>query len=282
MAQTKLDFDLLTTFIAVVDNGSFTRAAGQVHRSQSAISMQIKRLESQLGQVLFNRQGKALTLTLNGKALVAYARRILNLHDEALVALQKQSQASVLTLGCPDDYVCSLVPKLISLLRAHLPQVKISVISANSGELRQKLDNGELDITILTRAASSNEGVLIYQEKGVWVAKHQQLLQQKPMPLALFEANCKFNSTVIDGLEKCDISYDVLCDTSNIHLLMELVRQEKAISVLPSKAVPDDLQQFTTIEGLPALPVVEVIVSLKAGQQSIQGLSLQEIAHHLA
>jgi DNA-binding transcriptional LysR family regulator len=280
-ANSKMDFDLLKTFIAVVDNGSFTRAAGQVHRTQSAISMQIKRLEAQLDKSLFVRKGRDLQLTIDGKALVSYTRRILALHDEALNSLKNHDNVKNLRLGCPDDYAPILIPHLIDILRQHLPKVKLTHITANSGELRQLMDNGELDLAILTRLPNSNEGVMIYQEQGVWVCKDESQLQQQPIPLALAEASCKFHSMVIDGLEKQDIAYDLLCETSNSRLLIELVRKGEAVTVLASKAVPEDLIVLRDYGDLPTLPVAEVIISLKGADQGIEGLPLQDIASRL-
>ncbi len=285
MANThlgKMDFDLLRTFIAVVDNGSFTRAAGQIYRTQSAISMQIKRLETQLNKSLFIRDGRNLKLTAEGKALVSYARRLLSLHDEALKVLKSKEQVSNLTIGCPDDYSRNLLPRLIEILRLQLPSVKISVITANSGELRQRLDNGELDLTILTRSPNTQEGVLIYQDYGVWVSHHERLLKKRPLPLVLFESSCKFHSSVIDGLEKSGISYDLICDTSNSSLLVELIRTEQVVTVLASKTVPEDLISLADFDDLPKLPIAEIIVSLKGANQSIAGILLQDLAQQLA
>ena len=127
--------------------------------------------------------------------------------------------------------------------------------------------------------------MLIYQDKGVWVCKNEsqlQQLQKQPIPLALAEANCKFHSTVIDGLEKQEIAYDLLCETSNSSVLIELVRKGKAVTVLASKAVPDDLIALRDYAELPTLPVAEIIVSLKGANQRIEGLSLQDIANYLA
>ena len=280
--HNKLDFDLLRTFIAVVDNGSFTRAAGQIFRSQSAISMQIKRLEQQLDHPLFTRNSKALLLTPDGKALIPYARRLLSLHDEAINNLKGNNNIKVIRIGCPDDYVRSLVPQLIAIFRKSLPNVSTSIVSANSAELRQKMDNGELDIAILTRIPNTNEGELIYQDYGVWVCKDPSLLSQRPIPLALFDPSCKFNSAVIDGLDKREISFDLLCQTSNSSVLIELARQGSAVTVLAKNTVPKDLTIIDKTKMLPTLPVAEIVLCLNGANQRIKALSLRDIAQQLA
>ncbi|MEW6990873.1 LysR family transcriptional regulator [Colwelliaceae bacterium 6441] len=273
-----IDFELLRTFIAVVDHGSITRASKQIYRTQSAMSMQIKRLEEQIGQTLFDRSGRQLVLSYHGKSLVAYARRLLNLHDEAINKLTNKDHQTHLTIGCPFDYSESFLPKLIGVLHQSNPLLHISVITANSGELRRLMDAGTIDVALLTRLPQSNEGVLVYQAHGVWLAKEKSSFEQRPLPLVLVEPDCKFHSSVIDGLEKSHIDYQLLCDASQTHLLFALVRERNAVTVVPDVLVPNDLIGLSHVEHLPELPVAEVIISLKGGEQSIIGLSLQEIA----
>ncbi len=277
-----MDIELLRTFVAVVDNGSFTRAAGQIYRSQSAISMQIKRLEDQLERKLFLRNARALKLTLDGRALVPYARKLLKLHDEAMDNIINRSQAKNIRIGCPDDFSHTLLPDLIQVMRSKIDGVHISSVCANSNILRQQLDNGELDMTIITRPENSNEGVLLCQEQGVWLCEDPALLQQRPLPLALLEPSCKFHSSVIDGLEKADISYDLICDTSNCGLLIELVKRGCAVSVMAAHAAPKDLTQLSNVAGLPTLPVAEIVICLKGGNPMIEGISVEEIASQMS
>ncbi len=279
---TLMDIELLRTFVVVLDNGSFTRAATQINRSQSAISMQIKRLEAQLDRQLFHRSGRSLTLSLDGRALVPYARKLLLLHDEAMDNIINRSQARNIRIGCPDDFSHTLLPDLIEILRQRIPGVHISSVCANSHILRQHLDNGELDITILTRPDNSTEGVLLCQEQGVWLFNDPQILQRRPLPLALLEPGCKFHSTVIDGLEKAGIDYEIVCDASNCGLLIELVRRNYAVSVMAANAAPNDIFTEPEVAGLPSLPVAEIVICLRGGNQLIEGISLESIATQMA
>jgi len=276
-----MDIELLRTFIAVVDNGSFTRAAAQIYRSQSAISMQVKRLEEELQRQLFHRSARTLKLSLDGRALVPYARQLLKLHDEAMDNILNRSQAHNIRIGCPDDYSHTLLPDLIQILRRKIPGVHISSICANSIILRQHLDDGELDMTIITRPEGSTEGVLIRQEQGVWLCNDPQMINRRPLPLALLEPGCKFHSLVIDGLQKADISYDLVCDTSNCGLLIELVRRNVAVSVMAAHTAPNDMIKLTDPVGLPTLPVAEIVICLKGGKQLIEGISLESIASEM-
>jgi len=272
-----IDVALLRTFIAVVDHGSITRASVHIHRTQSAISMQIQRLEGQIGQQIFDRSGRQLMLTYRGKALVAYSRRLLNLHDEAVNQMAIDIETQHLTIGCPDDYSQILLPKLLNILHRKQPNLHITIVTANSGDLRRKMDEGIIDIALLTRLPLSNEGLVVYQSLGVWLAKDNESFSQRPLPLVLVEPSCQFHSSVIDGLEKHNIDYQLLCDASQIQLLISLVRQNNMISVVPDLSVPADLLGKRVVKGLPELPMAEVIICLRGGEQSIIGLSLNEI-----
>jgi DNA-binding transcriptional LysR family regulator len=243
--------------------------------------MQIKRLEEQLERKLFTRNARTLKLTLDGRALTPYARKLLKLHDEAMDNIINRSQAKNIRIGCPDDFSHTLLPDLIEVMRNKIDGVHITSVCANSHILRQQLDNGELDMTIITRPENSNEGVLLRQEQGVWLCKDTALLRQRPLPLALLEPGCKFHSSVIDGLEKADISYDLMCDTSNCGLLIELVKRGCAVSVMAAHAAPKDLTQLNNVSGLPTLPVAEIVICLKGGNPFIEGISAEEIARQM-
>lgn len=280
--KKNIEFELLRTFISVVDNGSITRASKQIHRTQSAISMQIKRLEEQVGQRLFDRTGRQLELTYKGKNLVAYARRLLNLHDEAVnEVIESEQKEQHITVGCPDDYSASILPLVMNVLYQHQDKLHITVVTENSPVLRRKLDENDIDLAILSRLPESNEGVVINQVSGVWLGQNTSSFTQRPLPLVLFEPNCKFHSSVIDGLEKSDIDYSLMCDASQTGLMISLVRSNNYIAVVPDVSIPDDLIGLRVIDGLPELPVGDIAICLPGANQSILGLSLKEIAKRI-
>jgi len=279
MKTKNIDLELLRTFIAIVDCGSISRALGQLHKTQSTISLQIKRLEEQLSCQLFHRQGRNLTLTTQGKKLVSYARRMLVLHDETIS--QFQDKNNQLIIGCPDDYTNVVMPRLLDVLNQQVENLSITLISKNSNELRGLLDQGKLDLAILTRPPESEEGHLLYQDIGVWVYANEAQLSERPLKLALFEPSCKFNSTVVDQLEKNSVPYQVICETSNSHFLMELAARENAVVVLSKKSVPGTLFYQRDIKALGTLPIAEVALSTKAANQRVLGLSLVELCEAL-
>ena len=260
-----MDTELLRSFIAVVDTGSFTRAARQIFRTQAAVSQQMKRLEQSLGKTLFDREGRVLELTADGKALVSYARRILNLHDEALQKLQQEPERRPLRIGCPDDYLVTVMPKLIDLIHRHLPGLEVQVFGGSSSRLRPQLDAGELDLSVMTRHAGSDEGYLLYQDQGVWVLPAGKSPHDYDcLPLALAEPDCKFHSTALDGLDKLGRDYQVLAVANSTLFLSEMVRQNGMISAMIRSSAPEDLSLVEAGTLLPELTSVSVALVMSA------------------
>ncbi|PMN92329.1 LysR family transcriptional regulator [Enterovibrio norvegicus] len=256
-----MDIDSLRSFLAIVDTGSFTRAAAQIHRTQSAISMQIKRLEEELGSALFDRDKRPLSLSLSGQRLVSHARRLVAGHDEALIAFKQEDASRPIRIGCPDDYAESLLPRLLESLRTHVNgHITFDVLCASSTRIRQRLDSGELDVAVVTRAPDSDEGWLLQHDQGVWImGSDKQLPLRRPLPLALFDKNCKFHTTALDGLGKFGIDVDLYAFTTSASTLKGLVRNNLAVSAMASNSVPDDLTVITHAN-LPPLPAVDIVL----------------------
>ncbi len=260
-----LDHELLRTFIAAVDTGSFTRAAAQVFRTQSAVSMQMKRLEDQLKKKLFLKEGRELQLTDDGLKLASYARRIMKLHDEALGVMAAEGESRPLLLGCPDDYVTGVLPQLLSEIQDQLPGMQVQVRTGTSAQLRELIDRGELDMTILTRRPETEEGYLLLQDKGVWVAPASGFIDSdSKIRLVLVEPDCKFHSTAVDGLMKQGRPFEVTCISGNCALLIELVRRGEALTTLSACCVPPDLYTVPATLGLPELPTVQIVLQSAA------------------
>lgn len=255
-----MDIDLLRSFLAFVESGSFTGAARKTFKTQSAISMQMKRLEQEGGRVLFAKEGRNRVLTDDGKLLANYARRIVALHDEALGQLKAVGEYPPLRIGCPDDYVQQLLPELIARIRRDQPLLRISVTCATSVALRGRLDSGELDLAIVTRSPDGDEGYLLQQDRGCWMAAAgSTLVDAKPLPLVLYGEDCKFHTSAVDGLDKLGRDYQIDCTTTNACVIEALVRADRAISAVASLMVPADL---TVLEhpDLPPLPAIDIVL----------------------
>jgi len=279
-----LDIDLLRAYIAVVDTGSLTRAARQVHRTQAALSMQMKRLEEQAGCSLFYKEGRSLELTPDGKQLVSYARRLLALHDEAVSQLRTDSALPVLRLGSPDDYAQSLLPQLVDTIQARHPDIQLQLVCAPTVKLRTMLDTGELDLTLLTRAVDRDEGHVLMHDKGIWI-QHPDFNweQHDTLPLALYEPDCKFHSAALDGLNKAHRPYRIKALSANAAALVALVRQRTAITAAASASLPPDLIEVGHIHNLPPLPSIDIaLVSSSESHPLVTAHWTGELARQVA
>ena len=162
--STPLDADQLRTFVAITDSGGFTAAAHATAKTQSAVSMQMKRLEERVGLKLFARDGRRNALTCEGKRLLDYARRITRLNDEAMISLSTPELAGQIRLGLPDDYAERLLPPILaSFARSH-PKVEIDVHCMGSVRLTDKVAAGKIDLGIVTHADANRTGEVLRRE----------------------------------------------------------------------------------------------------------------------
>ena len=145
-----LDIDQLKTFIAIAETGSFTKAAEVVHKTQSAVSMQMKRLEERAGRPIFARDGRASRLTDEGDRLLDYARRIIKLNNEAIASLTSAELSGRVRLGVPDDYADRYLPEIMARFSATHPNVELTVVCDPSTDLVDRIDTGDLDLAIIT------------------------------------------------------------------------------------------------------------------------------------
>lgn len=251
-----MDIESLRTLLAFVETGSFTRASIQTYRSQGAVSMQMKKLESELDQKLFEKRGRSVGLTREGKQLISYARQIVHLHDEAIS--QFQSKVDIIKVGCPDDFADNILVGLIKFIRYHYPQTQIQIETCNTTKLRQSFDRGQLDLVVITRHSGSDEGYFLAVSPGVWVGDIK-LLDSDVLPLVLYEADCRIRSAAIDGLEKAHMNYQIISESESATSILAQVDAGIGISpmVLPSIGNRDILHC------LPNLPLEEIVLLIK-------------------
>src|SRR4029078_9802460 len=168
-----IDVDQLRTFVAIVETGSFTKRAEVVHKTQSAVSMQMKRLEERLGRPIFARDGRASKLTQEGERLLDYARRIIKLNVEALAAFNDAELAGRVRLGLPDDYADRYLPEIMARFSGACPNVELTVACEPSVELVKHIDSNELDLAIITDCGSSRASEVFRREPLPWVTANR-------------------------------------------------------------------------------------------------------------
>ena len=260
--RQSMDIEALRSFLAFVETGSFTRAAKQIHRTQSAFSAQMRKLEDEIGAALFEKEGRNLILTPAGLRLSSHAKHLVTSHDSALGQLKKFQSKTPLRLGCPEDYNDAVLPHVVSALKRKEPTCSIQIYSEPSVSLRQGLDDGRLDAAILTRSPESEEGYWLTSDQGVWIAAvnyHLDITQ--PLTLALFQIDCKYHAAAIDSLTKRGIDYQLLASCNTASAQRAIVRSGLAIGAMGRLSLGEGL---SILETMPPLPAVDVVLAVSA------------------
>ncbi|EIK53856.1 LysR family transcriptional regulator [Stutzerimonas stutzeri TS44] len=254
-----IDTELLRSFVAIADHGGFTRAAEAVNRTQSAISMQMKRLEEDvLQRPLFERSGRQVSLTAEGQVLLGYARRILKLHGEVMTTLREPHMVGAVRIGTPDDYVMRFLPGILAQFAQAYPLVQVELHCEPSYQLLQRQD---MDLTIVTREPGTEIGQLLRQERFVWAeAAGYDLHQQRPMPLAMFNSGCFCRAWVCNALDAAEIDYRIAYTSPSLAALMALVGAGLAVTAQLRSLIPPQLRILGEGEGLPPLPQCSIVL----------------------
>ncbi|MDE4176706.1 LysR family transcriptional regulator [Phaeobacter sp. PT47_59] len=251
-----LDLDLLRTLAAVADTGSFSLAAGRVGRSQSAVSMQIRKLEAEIGQPLLLRGTRKVTATPAGRDLLAYAQRLLRISEEALAHLTRPEETGTVRLGVPEDYTDLLVPILERFGLDH-PLVTVDLSCASTTELTRDMEEGHLDLAIVTRFAEFPATVL-RREPMVWVASPRHAVWEKdPLPVALFQT-CAARANILKALADTDRRFVATYSSASLAGMATIVRSGLAVAGMALCSVPPSVSIIGDREGLPPLRDLEV------------------------
>lgn len=258
-----LDDGLLRSFVAVAETKSFTTAATHVHRSQSAISQQMRRLEGIAGIPLLHRHSRHVSLTDQGEVFLAYARRLLRLQDEALAAISHDARQFPLRVGMPDDYAEAVLPQMLPAFATRHPNVRPHVHCTMSSQLLRRMELGELDLAITIRHAGQrggqSTGETIRQEEIAWVAGPDYAdLSQAPIPLALFPEGCPFRARGINALLQVGRDWQLIYTTQSPTGIRIAVERQGAVTVNALRTTPATWQVLGDAHGLPSLPPVEL------------------------
>jgi DNA-binding transcriptional LysR family regulator len=260
-----LDLDVLSMVVAIADAGSFVKGAALVHRSQSALSMQIRSLEDALGKPLFVRGPRSVTPTQDGLVLIAYARRMLALRDEAWASMVHPEVKGRVSIGVPDDYASSLLPSVLRKFSATYPKVEIQVMGLPSSALVPLLRDNKVDLACVTRMKTLS-GDFIRFEPMVWAgpASGKEIWKERPLPVALFGAGSVARANAIHALERAKIAYRTSYESPSLMGLFSMVEAGLAIAPLARCAVPQHFVQLGRPHGLPKLPELEIVLARSA------------------
>jgi DNA-binding transcriptional LysR family regulator len=272
-----LDTDQLRSFLAIVDSGSFTRAAERVHRTQSAVSMHIRRLEEQLGCALFVKQGRGARLTAEGERLIEFARRIIHAEAGALAALSRKGLRGAARLGIPDDYAESFLADIVARFNRRHPLVEVSVVCETSQELTVQVSAGALELALVTDHPGLHGFELLREEPLVWAAAERFRIEDgAPLPLALGSVACIWRRATEDALASAPRVTRGLFFSKNFSAIGSVVRAGLAATTLPASMVGEGLRILGRNEGLPDLPMTRMGLIHAPGRPTEEAKALAE------
>ena len=254
-----LDIDQLRTFIAIAETGSFTKAAEVVNKTQSAVSMQMKRLEERIERPIFARDGRASKLTEDGTRLLDYARRLVKLNVETVAAFSDAALSGRVRLGVPDDYADRYLPEIMARFSRAYPSVELTVLCEPTASLLERIDGNEIDLAIVTNCESKRASETFRRERLLWVTsnRHSTHLEER-LPLALGRPSCSWRRTAIERLESIGRPFRVLYSSSNAGAVAAAVLAGLAVSVLAESGLRPGMRVLTAAEGFPELPSCRV------------------------
>lgn len=274
-----LEPELLRSFVAIAETGSFTTAARRIHRTQSAVSMQIKRLEDLLGRELFDREGRAVALTADGEVLLGHARRILRVHQEALAAFDDDALAGEVTIGAPDDYASTFVPRILARFGQTHPRVQVNVVCRPSTELLDCLAEGGVDVALVTQGSGERGGVLVHREPLVWVTSaHHRAHEQDPLPLAVFHAGCCFRRAAVEALSRAGRRHRIAYTSVSVAGIYAALDAGLAVGTLLRSNLRPGLRMLAEADGFARLP--EVGITLQRARRDEDPL-LDRLEEHI-
>lgn len=248
-----LDLTALRSFATVAETGGVTRAAGLLHLTQSAVSMQLKRLEESLGRQLLDRSGRGVSLTADGEQLLGYARRILRLNDEVYERLTDHAFEGEFVLGVPHDIVYPAIPKVLKHFHRLYPRMKVNLVSSYTTRLRTLFARGECDLILTTEDGLGTGGETLAELPLVWVgAPDGQAWKARPLRLA-FEHNCIFRQGVQQALDAAGIPWEMAVESESSRTIEASVSADLAIHAAIQGSEPEHLPPIAHGGALPEL-----------------------------
>ena len=256
-----LDLDLLHSFVSVVDAGGFTAAGERVHRSQSTVSQQIRKLEESLDCALFVREGRQVSLTEDGERLLGYARRMLALSTEVREAVSGRKRVDVIRLGIPDDFAADTLTILVSEFARSRPGVRLSVRCDLTSALTRALERGDLDVALLKREPGAGPALAAWPEQLHWIgAPGVEVPLAEPVPLVAFPQGCIYRNRAIHALEAAGRHWRIAYESPNLMGLQAALTGGLGVALLERRCLLPD-HQIIDAE-LPPVPPTELALCL--------------------
>lgn len=271
-----LDLDLLRSFVTIAEVGSFTAAGDRLGRSQSTVSLQVKRLEELLGRRIFDRTPRSLELTEDGRQLLGPARQMLRLNDQTIAQIFEPEITGRVRIGVPEDFATAHLPAVLSAFATAHPLVELEVTCDLTLNLLDRFHDGAFDFVLVKREPTAPmEGVRVWREPLVWVARDAKALTDRAMvPLVVSPQPCVYRKRATDALDAMGREWRVAYTSTSLAGSLLAVTEGLGIAVLPREMVPEHLSAIAGDQDLPPLYDTEIAL--------IEAPGLSETAHRLA
>lgn len=263
MPRVNFDIDTLRSFATGIELGSFAQAAERLNRSTSAVSAQLKKLEQQAGTPLLRKAGRGMALTEAGEVMLGYARRLLELNDEAAAAIRGAELEGRVRLGLQEDFGESLLPAVLGRFARSHPRLRIEARIARNADLLDGVKRGRLDLALAWEAgADSPHAERVGRWPMRWIGATDAAASKlhrrgEPLPLAVLEAPCLLRNAAIEALDRAGIAWRIAFSSASLAGTWAAVRAGLGVSVRTPLGLPDGVLALTAKEaGLPALPML--------------------------
>ncbi len=262
---TNLDMDCLRTFVTIVDVGSFAEAGQRIGRTAPAVSLQITRLEEQIGSQLFQKQGRRMILNPAGERLVITARKVLNLNDEVIESLSHQNLIGEISIGMIQDFADTILPTVLARFKQAHPQVRIIAKVDRTKILVDALESGALDIAIGVGNVRNHAHQKLFKDKMIWLGSRSFKLENNaPVPLVVFDPPCSFRDAAIHALNCADREWEITFTSPSLSGLKAAVEVGLGITARTATSFNNNLCPMPQSFALPQLPSVDYSLYAKA------------------
>ena len=253
-----LDMTALRSFVTVAETGGVTRAAGFLNLTQSAVSMQLKRLEESLNMQLLDRSNRAISLTGPGEQMLSYAKRMLALNDEAFARLTHKEYEGEIVLGVPHDIVYPAVPQILNRFHTLFPRVKVQLVSSYTNKLKEMFASGKCDLIVTTENSLDKEGETLVDKRLIWVGAPGGLAwKQRPLRLA-FAVNCIFRTSAQSALDAAGIDWELGVESESSRTIEASVSADLAIHAMIEGTEPPYIEPIPHGGVLPELRTTKI------------------------
>jgi DNA-binding transcriptional LysR family regulator len=253
MLLRNLDLDTLRTLVTTHDVGGFAQAADRLGRTPSAISLQMKRLQEELGTPLFRKQGRVLKLTEAGQTALGYARRMLALNDNLLQTMQGVTLAGTVRIGAPQDF-SAVLPDVLRQFTALYPRTQVELRIEGSSPLIEALNKGELDLALTVGFADRKDSVGLGELPVLWIASRSFRMPDAPLPLAMLGPQCAFRKAAVQAIEAAGIAYRIAATSPSLDGLWAALQGGLGVTARTAMQLPASLVAGKSLHRLPALP----------------------------